>query len=112
MARHARVVDQRLRVIRLSTIAIVWLSGLAAGLYSLLSAAAKYGCMSGADGLACRTSGSVVGIVLLVTVLAIVTLVTLTTANRPARPVLVIGGIGLVALVVCLIAACSLLSTA
>jgi hypothetical protein len=112
LPRHAKVVNQRLRVIRLSTVAFVWLCGLAAGLCATLAAAAKYGCMSGDHAVACQTSGSVLGIVLLITVIAIVTVVTLVTMNRPVRPVLIIGGLGVVALAICTFAAASLLSTA
>jgi hypothetical protein len=112
LPRHAKVVDQRLHVIRVSTIAAVWVYGLVAGLYALLAAAAKYGCMKDDDGLACHTSGSVLGIVLLVTVIAVVTLVTIACPNRPGRTVLVIGGFSIAALTACLIAAISLLATA
>ena len=62
MARHARTVDRRARTVRLSTVAVVWLCGLGAGFFALLSAAARYGCGGGDKGLACRTSGPVVGI--------------------------------------------------
>ena len=112
MSRHAKAVDERLRAIRLSTVAVVWLLGLAAGLYSLLAAVAKFGCMSGNRALACRTTGSVLGVVLLVAVVAIVIVVTVLTGRRPARPVLIIGAVGVAALTVCLIAAWSLLATA
>jgi hypothetical protein len=112
LPRHARVVDQRLRAIRLSSLAFVWLCGLAAALYAVLAAAAKYGCVTGDQGMACKTSGSVLGIVLLITIIAIVALVTLTTMNRPPRRVLVISGFGVAALAVCGVAAASLLSTA
>jgi hypothetical protein len=111
LPRHARLVNQRLRTIRLWTLAFVWLCGLAAGLYAVLAAAAKYGCMSGDHAIGCETSGSVLGIVLLVTVIATVTVVTLATSNRPARGVLVIGGLGVAALAICAFAAGSLLST-
>ena len=112
MRRQAKVGNERLRAIRLSTVALVWICGLAAGLYATLAAAAKYGCMSGDQALACKTSGSVLGIVLLITVIAIVTVVTLATMNRPARPLLVIGGLGILALAICAVAAASLLATA
>jgi predicted branched-subunit amino acid permease len=108
LSRHAKVIDERLRAIRLSTVAVVWLFGLAAGLYSVLAAAARFGCMSGDRAVACQTSG----LVLLVTVVAIVIVVTVMTGRRPARPVLIIGGTGVGALAICWIAAWSLLSTA
>ncbi|MDT4942137.1 MAG: hypothetical protein QOJ34_2226 [Pseudonocardiales bacterium] len=112
MARHAKVVDPRLRVVRLSIVVVIWAYGLVAGLYALLAGAAKFGCMRGDGGLACRTSGSVLGVVLLVTVAAVVMLVTLASANRSERRVLIIGGVGVAALTACLVAALSLLATA
>jgi hypothetical protein len=111
LARHGKVVDERLRTVRLATITVVWAYGLVAGLYALLAAAAKYGCMTGADGLACRTAGSVLGIVLLVTVVAVVTVVSLACPSRRTRPVLLIGGAALGALTLCLVASLSLLAT-
>jgi hypothetical protein len=111
LPRHAKVVDPRLRVIRLSTVAFVWLCGLVAGLHAVLAAVAKYGCATGDEAVGCKTSGSVLGIVLLVTVIVIVTVVTLTTANRSARRVLVIGGFAVGGLAICTVAAVSLLAT-
>jgi uncharacterized membrane protein len=111
LPRHAKALDQQLGVIRWSTVAFVWLCGLAAGFCAVLAAAAKYGCMSGDRAVGCKTSGSVLGIVLLITVIVIVTVVTLTTANRPRQRVLVIGGIGVAGLAICTIAAVSLLAT-
>lgn len=112
MSRHAKVVDRRLRAIRLSAVGVVWLGGLTAGFYSLLSAAAKYGCGASDDGFACHGSGSVVGVLLVVAVIAIVTGVTVMTQDRAARGIVVVSGIGLAALVVCFVAARSLLATA
>ena len=111
MPRHAKVVDQRLRVIRIATVAAIWVFGLLAGLYATLAATAKYGCMSHDDGFGCGTPGSVLGIVLLVTVMSVVTLVSLTCPNRAARPVLLIGGFGAAALTACLVGSLSLLAT-
>jgi hypothetical protein len=112
LPRHASPVDERRRVIRLSCVAFVWLCGLGAGLCAVLAAAAKYGCMGGDQALACKTSGSVLGVVLLITVIATVTVVALTTVNRPTRAVIVISAVGVVALAICTFAAASLLSTA
>jgi hypothetical protein len=109
---HAKVVDERLRAIRVATVVVVWLVGLAAGLYALLAASAKFGCMGGDRALACQTSGSILGLVLLAAVVAIVTVVTVMTSGRAARPVLIIGGVGAGALAICLVAAWSLLETA
>jgi hypothetical protein len=77
----------------------------------LLGAAARYGCGSSDTGLACRTSGSVLGILIVVGVIAVVTAVTVLTHERPPRRVVITGGVGLAALALCLIAARSLLGT-
>jgi uncharacterized membrane protein len=111
VARHARTVDRRARVIRLSTVTVVWIGGLTAGFFGLLGAAARYGCGTSDTGLACRTSGSVVGGLIVVAVIIVVTTVTVLTHERPPRRVLTTGGIGLVALVLCLVAARGLLGT-
>lgn len=112
MPRDAKAEGPRLRPIRTAALAAVWLVGLAAGFYAFLASAARYGCISGDDGLACGTSGSVAGVVLLVTVVATVTAVTLLSIDRPVRPALGIAGGGLAVLAVCLFAARTLLSTA
>jgi hypothetical protein len=87
------------------------LSGLAAGFFGLLGAAARYGCGANEAGLACRTSGSVVGALIVIAVISVVTAVTVMTHDRTPRSVLVIGTAGLAALVLCFIAARSLLGT-
>jgi hypothetical protein len=112
LARHAKAVDQRDRPIRLSAVAAVWLAGLVAGFYGLLGAAARYGCGVNDHGLACRGSGSVLGILIVVAVIGVVTAVTLLAADRPRRSTVTIAGVGLAALVFCFIAARSLLATA
>ncbi len=112
MSRHAKAVDQRLRTIRVSTVIVIWLSGLVAGFFGLLGAAARYGCGAGDDGLACHTSGSVAGVLIVVAVISVVTAVTVLSQDRPVRGVLVIGGVGLAALALCFVAARSLLATA
>jgi hypothetical protein len=111
LARHAKTVDGRLRAIRLSTVSVVWVCGLAAGYFGLLGATAKYGCTKGADGFGCRTSGSIVGIVIVIAVIAIVIAVTTLTIDRPRRRVLIVGGFGLLALAACFTLAQVLLAT-
>jgi hypothetical protein len=112
LSRHAKAVDERLRTIRLLALAAVWAVGLAAGFFAFLSAAARYGCSDNQRGLACRTSGSIAGILLVLAVIAIVTAVTIMAADRPARRMVTIAVAGVVALAVCLVAARSLLATA
>jgi hypothetical protein len=111
LPRHAKVVDRRVRAIRVSTVIVVWLSGLAAGFFGLLGTAAHYGCGASDHGLACRTSGTLVSILIVVAVICVVTAVTVTTHDRPPRRVLVIGGAGLAVLVLCFVAARSLIAT-
>ena len=90
----------------------MWLAGLAAGFVAFLAGVARYGCSAGDDGLACETSGSVLGWLVVAAVIAVVTAVTLMTLNRPRRGVLLVSGFGLAALVCCFLAARSLLATA
>jgi hypothetical protein len=92
-------------------VAVVWLGGLGAGFFGLLGAAAKYGCGANDHGLACRTSGSVVGVLIVVAVVIVVTAVTVLTHERTPRGVVVAGGLGLVVLVLCFVAARLLLGT-
>ena len=112
LARHAKIVDRRLRAVRLSTVSVIWLCGLAAGFFGLLSGTAKYGCANNNRGFGCRTSGSVVGFLIVLAVIAVVVTVTLLTHDRPRRRVLVVGAVGLAALAVCFVAAQLLLATA
>ncbi|HZC69647.1 MAG TPA: hypothetical protein VE442_03025 [Jatrophihabitans sp.] len=112
MSRRARFGDDRLQVVRLATVGVVWLAGLGAGFFAFLAGVARSGCSSGDDAFACHTSGSVVGWLLVAAVIAVVTAVTLTTLNRPARGVLIIGSLAFAALVCCFVAAHSLMATA
>jgi hypothetical protein len=89
----------------------VWLGGLVAGFFGLLAAVATYGCADSDPGLACRTSGSLLGVVVVLAVIAIVTAVTLLSHGRPPRGAALLAGSGLVALVVCFVAARMLLDT-
>jgi hypothetical protein len=98
-------------VVRLSTVAVVWLCGLAAGFFGLLSAAARYGCGAADNGFACRTSGSVVGILVVIAVIVVVTTVTILSHDQPPRRLVTMGTTGLIALVLCFVAARALLST-
>jgi hypothetical protein len=94
-----------------SIVGLVWLCGLAAGFFSILAAAARYGCGRNDSGLACRTSGSVLGILLVIAVITVVAAVTVMTHDRPARRVMIAGGVGFASLVACLVAAHGLLAT-
>ena len=111
MARHVRSFDRRASTVRRSTVVAVWLGGLAAGFFGLLAAAAKYGCGANDHGLACRTTGSALGVLVVIAVVAVVTVVTVLTHERPPRRVLTLGGAGLLALLVCFVAAQALLGT-
>jgi hypothetical protein len=111
VARHATSVDSRARATRIVAIAVVWFAGLWAGFFGILSAVAKYGCSGNDDGLACQTSGSMLGIVLVVVVIALVTTATVLMLGQPARRVVPVGAVGVVALIVCFVAARVLLDT-
>lgn len=111
VARHAKSVDSRARATRVVTVAVVWFAGLWAGFFGILSAAAKYGCASNDEGLACHTSGSMLGVLLIVVVIAVVTTVTILTFDQPPRRVIGLGVFGVAGLVVCFVAAQGLLDT-
>jgi hypothetical protein len=111
LPRHAKAVDRRARTVRLSTVVVVWIGGLVAGFFGLLSAAARYGCGATDTGLACRKSGSVVGVLVVLAVIGVVTTVTVMSHDRPPRRLMTIGLTGLAALLLCFIAARALLST-
>ena len=111
MARARGEADRRARAIRLGTLALVWLAGLVAGFFGLLSAVATYGCSDSDPGLACRTSGSLLGAVVVLAVIAVVTAVTVLSHDRPPRVTGLLAGSGLAALVVCFVAARMLLDT-
>jgi hypothetical protein len=92
-------------------VAVVWLAGLGAGFFALLGAAAKYGCGGSDDGLACHTSGSLLGVLLVLIVIAVVTAVTVLSDDRAGRGMLLLGAAGLAALLVCFAASRMLLDT-
>jgi hypothetical protein len=104
-------VDVRARVARVIAIAVVWFGGLAAGFVGILAAVAKYGCGMTDSGFACKTSGSVCGVLIVVAAIATVIAATLLTYGRPARRVMIVGGIGLAALVVLFVLGLMLLAT-
>lgn len=89
MARHALPPDPDResggRTPRIVSVVLVWLAGIGAGMYSLLSVGVRYAgtCTSRSTGLACHTGGTVLGLVLLVAVVVVVTGVTLGTHGRP-----------------------------
>ena len=100
-----------MRAVRLCSVGVIWLAGLVAGFFGLLGAAARYGCSSGDHGLACRTPGSLLGVLLIVAVIAVVTAVTVLSHGRPARDTVLLAVSGVAALAVCFVAARMLLDT-
>ncbi|MBN9620108.1 MAG: hypothetical protein J0H43_10330 [Actinobacteria bacterium] len=82
----------------------VWLAGLVAGFFGLLGATTRYGCADTDHSFACRTAGSVVGLLIVVAVVVVVAAVTLMTGNSSMRRIAVIGGSGLVVLALCIVA--------
>ncbi|HJQ41785.1 MAG TPA: hypothetical protein VJ831_01755 [Jatrophihabitantaceae bacterium] len=91
---------------------MVWLGGLVVGFFGVLSVAARYGCANSAHGLACRKSGSALGVLIVLGVVAIVTAVTVATHNRAPRTVLIAATVAVAALLACYLAAHALLATA
>lgn len=110
-ARHAHTGDPRARRIRLATVLLVWLAGLAAGFFAILASFVRFGCGDGDDGLACQNSGTALAIAVVVGVIAIVTVVTVLTYEREPRRIVITGVGGLIALAALFLAARSLLST-
>src|ERR1700744_2725397 len=100
------------RIARLGVVAILWLVGLGAGFYAILSVGARYGCASSDKGLACHTTGTALGVLLIIAVILVVTAGTVLSqdaANWRARALRI--GAALVLLVACLFAAHALLAT-
>jgi hypothetical protein len=104
-------VDVRARVARVIVVAVVWFGGLAAGFVGILAAVAQYGCGMDDSGFACKTSGSVCGVLIVVAAVAVVTAATLLTFERPVRRIVIVGGIGLAALAALFVLAEVLLAT-
>ena len=109
MPRHARGKDARPRRVRLVALAVVWVCGLIAAFFSVLAATARYGCATGNRALACRTSGSVLGWLLVAAVIVVIIAVTI-MLDRPRGPVLVVASIGVATALLCLGAATGLLA--
>ena len=111
MSRHVSTVDARDRRVRLAVVAVVWLAGLAAGFFALLSCLARYGCGASGGGLACHNSGTALGVLKVVGVVAVVVAVTVLTYGKPPRTAAIVGAIGLVLLLGCFLGARALLGT-
>ena len=113
MGRHAKPVSGRSRWARAGTLLLVWLGGLGAGFFALLSVGARYtGCSASARGLACRPAGTAVGTMIVIGVIATVTTATVLTHGRELRRILSLGAVGVVVLGAWYLAAHALLDTA
>lgn len=113
MGRHAKAVSSRSRYARAAALLVVWLGGLAAGFFGLLSTSAKFTtCGSNSKGLACSTPGTALGAFLVIGVIATVSATTVLTHDRPPRNVALTAVGGVVALVACYLGAHALLGTA
>ena len=112
MGRHLKPADGRTRAVRASALLLVWVGGLVVGFFGILSAGARYGCSRSAKGLACRTSGSALGVALVLVVIAMVTAVTVATHGRHPRTIAAMTVAGAVGLSVCYVCAQALLATA
>ncbi|MGH8963544.1 MAG: hypothetical protein ACRDWT_20530 [Jatrophihabitantaceae bacterium] len=112
MGRHSNPVAGTSRAVRGTTLVLIWLAGIAAGLFALLGAAARYTtCSSHATTLACRSSGTTLGAVLVVAVVAVVTTITVATHGRDRRWIAIAGAVGLLVLAGLFLASRALLST-
>jgi hypothetical protein len=100
-------------VARASALAVIWLGGLAAGFFALLSVAARYTtCTTTAHGLACRPAGTAIGGTLVIGVIATVTAATVLTHDRGPRRSATWALLGAAALGAAYLAAHALLGTA
>lgn len=98
---------------RICALVVVWIAGLAAGFFGLLSASAKYTtCGTHSKGLACGTTGTALGALLVVGIISTVSATTVLTHGKSPREVALwsAGGVGV--LVICYYSAQALLGTA
>ncbi len=65
------------RTAKWALLAVLWVCGLVAGFFGMLSVGAKYSCSHSAHGLACRSTGTVLGSGIIIGVVIVVTAVTL-----------------------------------
>lgn len=113
MGRHAKVVRDQSKYVRVGALALVWIVGLAAGFFALLSVAARFtGCSSSAHGLACRPAGTAIGALVVLGVIATVTAATVLTHDGERRRIVLCGVLGVAVLGVWYLAAHALLDTA
>jgi hypothetical protein len=98
--------------VRASALTVIWVGGIAAGFFAILSVAARYGCSRSAHGLACRQSGSALGVVIIAVVVAVVTAVTVFTHGRSSRVIGIAAAVGAAMLVGCYYCAHALIATA
>jgi hypothetical protein len=110
VARHVRARNGRLA--QLGAVGVLWLAGLGVGFYAILGAGARYGCARNDKGLACRTSGSALGVLIVVAVVLVVTAGTVLAQDaRSWRARIGRIAAALVLLAACLFGAHALLST-
>jgi hypothetical protein len=111
VGRHTKEPTKQWRLARGSALVLIWLGGLAAGFFAILSAAARYSCGPTAHGLACRPAGSALGLVIALCVVATVTTVTVFTHDRGPRRLVGMTGLGATALLACYLGAHALVGT-
>jgi hypothetical protein len=110
VARHVHARNGRLA--QLGALGVLWLAGLGAGFYAILSAGARYGCARSDKGLACSSGGTALGVLIVVAVVLVVTAGTVLAqdaATWRARVARLTGA--LVLLAACLFGAHALLDT-
>lgn len=112
MGRHTSTVPGRRRQARAAALVAIWLGGLAAGFFAILSIGTRFSCGAHSRGLACRPAGSLLGIVIVLGVIAIVTAVTVLTHDGGARRLAAASTLGALALIACYAGAQALIGTA
>jgi hypothetical protein len=101
------------RALRWTAVAVVWAAGVAAGLFALLAGGSRFAtCSAHATGLACRSTGTALAVLLLLAVVAVVSTATVLAVSRTPAHLVVLTVVALVLLAGCLIGARSLLATA
>ena len=112
MGRHTKAASGRSRAARGGALLLVWLGGLGAGFFAILSAASRFSCAPSARGLACRPAGSALGVGMVLAVIGTVTAVTVLTHDRGPRRLVISTMLGVLGLLGCYLGAPALTRTA
>jgi hypothetical protein len=94
-----------------TALVVLWLAGLAAGFFAILSAAARFSCGHTDQAIACRSTGTALGVVITLGVIAVVTVITVLTYDSSPRRILSWTALGILLLAGCYLCAQALLAT-